>query len=222
DKRFDEAAKALDRPMTVYEFYRIVAPVVAAIKCGHTGVRVNPDLAKGNVMLPLVVRVLDGKVYVLKDLSGGKNSLAGQELRAVNGVARVKIVQTMLAAASGDGDVQTSRMRNIDGANFSTNLIDLLGLHSPYTVTLWDPKQSREHTVVLEGIEASKLREQRPKDSATLTFFDDGMIADLKIHRFGGKANDKNLDAYIREAFGQIDQKKRRTLILDLRDNACR
>src|SRR5262249_21827622 len=150
DKRFDEAAKALDRPMTVHEFYRIVAPVVAAIKCGHTGARVNPDLAEGNVMLPLVVRVLDGKVDVVQDLSGGKNSLAGQELRAVNGVARAKIVQTMLAAASGDGDVQTSRMRNIDGANFSTNLIDLLGLHSPYTVTLWDPKQSREHTVVLE------------------------------------------------------------------------
>jgi hypothetical protein len=51
DKRFEEAEKALDRPMTVYEFYRIVAPVVAAIKCGHTGVRVNPDLAKGSLML---------------------------------------------------------------------------------------------------------------------------------------------------------------------------
>src|SRR5215469_13134075 len=99
DRRFDQAEKALDHPMSVYEFYRIVAPVVAAIKCGHTGVRVPPDLTKGNVMLPLVVRVLDGKVYVLKDLSGGKNTLAGQELRAVNGVARAKIVQTMLAAA---------------------------------------------------------------------------------------------------------------------------
>src|SRR5262249_23051461 len=140
-------------------------------------------------------------------------------LRAVNGVARAKIVQTMLAAAPGDGDVQTSRMRNIDGANFSANLIDLLGLHGPYTVTLWDPKQDREHTVILEGIEASKLREQRPKDSATLTFFDDSMIADLKINQFGGKANDKNLDAYIREAFSQIDKKKSRALILDLRDN---
>jgi len=38
-------------------------------------------------------------------------------------------------------------MRNTDGANFSTNLIDLFGLQSPYTVTLWDAKQNREHTV---------------------------------------------------------------------------
>src|SRR2546421_9622452 len=38
DRLFDQAAKALDRPMTCVEFYRVVAPVVAAIKCGHTGV----------------------------------------------------------------------------------------------------------------------------------------------------------------------------------------
>src|SRR5262249_41622227 len=37
DQRFDEAEKALDHPMNVYEFYRVVAPGVAALKCGHTG-----------------------------------------------------------------------------------------------------------------------------------------------------------------------------------------
>src|SRR5262249_49789992 len=88
-----------------------------------------------------------------------------------------------------------------------------------YTVTLWDARQNREHTVILEGIEASKLREQRPKESATLTFFDDSTIADLKINRFGGKADNKNLDAYIPGAFSQIDKKKSPAPILDLRDN---
>ena len=98
DRRFDQAEKALDHPMSVYEFYRIVAPVVAAIKCGHTGVRVPPDLTKGKPRLPLVVRVLDGKIYVLRDLSSDQGALAGQEIRAVNGLAADKIVQTMLTA----------------------------------------------------------------------------------------------------------------------------
>ena len=59
DKRFDRAERALDRPMNVYEFYRVVAPAVAGLKCGHTAVRVNPDLDKGRRVFPLLVRVLE-------------------------------------------------------------------------------------------------------------------------------------------------------------------
>src|SRR4051794_20085454 len=36
DKQFDEAEKKLDHPMDVYGFFRILAPMVARIECGHT------------------------------------------------------------------------------------------------------------------------------------------------------------------------------------------
>ena len=219
DRRFDQAEKALDHPMNVYEFYRIVAPVVAAIKCGHTGVRVSPDLTKGKPRLPLVVRVLDGKIYVLRDLSNDQGALAGQEIRAVNGLAADKIVQTMLTAMPADGDVQTARLRRIGGSNFATGLIDLLGLESPYTITFWDAKQGREHVVRLEGIDAAKLEERRPKESATLTFLDDGKIADLKINRFGGTADKKELKVFLRESFTELARRKSTAILLDLRDN---
>jgi ketosteroid isomerase-like protein len=39
---FDEAAKSLDKPMDALEFYRVLAPAVAAIKCGHTTSRPSP------------------------------------------------------------------------------------------------------------------------------------------------------------------------------------
>jgi C-terminal processing protease CtpA/Prc len=165
------------------------------------------------------VRALDGKLYVLRDLSGRQEILAGNEIRAINGVAAGKIVQTMLAATPGDGDVQTSRLRRIGGANFDRELINLLGLESPYTITLWDDKRGLERTVRLDGIEASKLREPRPRDSATLTFLDDGKIADLKINQFGGTANKKDLRVFFQECFSEIDKKKSAALILDLRDN---
>ena len=219
DQVFDRAEKALDRSMNVYEFYRVAAPAVAALKCGHTAVRVNPELGKGKPVLPLLVRVLDGKAYVLRDLSGKQDALTGQEIRSINSVAAGKIVQTMLNAMPGDGDVQTSRLRRIGGANFAAELINLLGLESPYTVTLWDAKQSRAHTVRLEGIEAARLQEPRLKESATLTFFDDGKIADLKINRFGGTANKKDLRVFFRDCFTEIHKKESRALILDLRDN---
>jgi hypothetical protein len=218
DQRFDEAGKALTRPMNVYEFYRVAAPAVAALKCGHTGVRVNPDLDKGKPVLPLAVRVLDGKLYILRDRSSAQGTLAGKEMRGINGVAADKILQWMLAAAPGDGDVKTSRLRRI-GANFARDLIDLLGLESPYTVTYRDARQARENTLTLDGVDAAKLQEPRPKDSATLTFLDDGKIADLKIYRFGGNANKKELGVFIRDSFAAIAEKKSNALILDLRDN---
>src|SRR5262249_33058675 len=124
DKRFDQAEQALDRPMNVYEFYRLVAPAVAALKCGHTGVRVNPDLAKGKPVFPLVVRVLGGKLYILRDLANAKGTLAGKEVRAINGVTAEKIIHVMLSAAPGDGDVETARVRRI-ASSFARDLIDL-------------------------------------------------------------------------------------------------
>jgi hypothetical protein len=204
--------------MDVYEFYRIVAPAVAALKCGHTGVRVNSDLDKAKPVLPLVVRVLEGKLYILRDLSNAKGPLAGKEVRAINGVTADKIIQSMLVATPGDGDVETSRVRRI-GANFASDLIDLLGLESPYTITYWDAKQGSENTIGLDGVDATKLQQQRPEDSAKLTFFDDGKIADLKINRFGGTANKKDLRVLFRESFAEIAKKKSTALILDLRDN---
>ncbi len=75
DGLFDSAEKSLIRPMSAVEFYRILAPVVAAIKCGHTGVGVPEEMQKAYstkaLLLPLQIRVLAGKVYILRDLSDG-------------------------------------------------------------------------------------------------------------------------------------------------------
>jgi hypothetical protein len=203
---------------------------VAAVKCGHTGVRVPPQVSQRKPRLPLLVRMLDGKVFVLRDLSR-EGTLAGKEVRSVNGVPADRIVKTMLAATPGDGDVQTSRLSRIGGLSFASNLVDLLGLESPYTVTLWDAKAERETTVRLDGLEESRLREagrtrfpqdQPPKGSAKLMFVDGGKVAVLKVYRFGGSADEagkKDLRAFFRESFAEIDKRKAGVLILDLRDN---
>jgi uncharacterized protein (TIGR03435 family) len=39
DQAFDRATKQLDRPMTAMDFFRVAAPVVARLKCGHTSLR---------------------------------------------------------------------------------------------------------------------------------------------------------------------------------------
>jgi hypothetical protein len=162
DRLFDQAEKSLTEPMSLLEFYRVLAPAVAAVKCGHTDVFVDRDVM--NIIrtktphLPIRARILQGKVYVLRDFSDGPASLAGKEIRSINGVPSAKIVETMLAAARGDGNIQTSRMLQSGDWEFSIRLITLLGLAAPYDVVVWDPKEKRETKVQVEGDTMARLR----------------------------------------------------------------
>jgi hypothetical protein len=233
DRIFNQAEKSLNKPMSMLAFYRILAPAVAAIKCGHTDVSLPSGFtyAGKNGVLPLEIRVLEGKPYVWRDLSGTPALLAGMEIRSINGVSASKLVEQMLAAASGDGDIQTNRMTRISGWRFSSQLLALAGLSGPYDVALWDSKEKRETKVHLESADLSRLKEtarakfpqdQRPKTAGEFTFLDDGMIALMKIHEFGGFVDaerKKPLEAFFQESFAAMNGKGTKTLILDLRNN---
>src|SRR6516162_1412606 len=101
DRIFDKAEKSLDHPMDFYEFYRVMAPAIAAIKCGHTGLGLSPEIQKEMELLPRLpfeVKVLDSKPYIFRDYAKG-GTLAGKEIQSINGVPAVRIVSTMLAAS---------------------------------------------------------------------------------------------------------------------------
>jgi hypothetical protein len=235
DGLFDLAEKSLIRPMNAVEFYRILAPVVAAIKCGHTGVSLPEEIQKAYstkaLLLPLQIRVIAGKVYILRDLSDGATNLAGREIRSINGVPAAKIVETMLATTPGDGDSQTCRISRMSGWALARRLPALSGLQSPYEVTVWDPNENREATVHLEGKELPRLEEsararfpqdERGKTAGEFKLMDDGKIAVMKINGFGGfvdTARKKSLKEFYRESFEAMNDRGTKSLILDLRNN---
>jgi hypothetical protein len=235
DRIFDQADKSLTRPMSVIAFYRVLAPVVAAVKCGHTGVSLPSGFTKNYTgkhgVLPLKVRVLEGKIYVWRDFSGTPASLAGTEIRSINGVSARETVDKMLAAASGDGDIQTVRMRRISGWTFSSQLLPLLGLSGPYNVVLWDPKEKRDVKVRLQGANVAQLQgmaqakypqDQPAKTAGEFKFIDGGTIAVMKIRGFGGFVDvqgKKTLKEFYQESFEAMKKKSTKTLVLDLRSN---
>src|ERR1051325_10894671 len=72
DRTFASAYRKLNKPMTDVEFWRLVAPVVAQIKCGHTFLflpqATQERIATKVPLLPLDVRVLDGRAWIYRDL----------------------------------------------------------------------------------------------------------------------------------------------------------
>ena len=137
----------------------------------------------------------------------------------------------MLAITPGDGDSQTCRISRMNGWTLARRLPALLGLQSPFEVTVWDAKENREATVHLEGKELPRLQEiararfpkdQRDKTAGEFTLKDEGKIAVMKINGFGGFVDarrKKSLREFYRESFEAMNKSGTKSLILDLRNN---
>src|ERR1035438_7827197 len=94
DRIFDETENSLNHPMDFYEFYRVMALPIAAIKCGHTDVDLSPDVRKETERLPWLpfdVKVLDSRAYIFRDYAKG-GILAGKEIQSINGVPAARII----------------------------------------------------------------------------------------------------------------------------------
>jgi hypothetical protein len=227
DRIFDEAEKSLNHPMDFYEFYRVMALPIAAIKCGHTDVSLSPEMREEierQPGLPFEVKVLESGAYVFRDYAKG-GCLCGKEIQSINGVPIARIISTMLAAESQDGDILTSRRRVI-GQHFGLNLILLLGLRAPYGVVMAGCGSNQSEKLQLAGLNHEELlqaskklypKDQENKDVKDLMFLDDGKIAHLTYSEFGGDIDGG--EAFMKRSFEAIQSKGSRALILDLRDN---
>ena len=146
DRLFAHARSQLNNRMTAVEFYRLLAPVIAQIRCGHTILRPAPtlegELFGGDKIFPFGVRIRSGKVHIFDDFATPNKSLAGAEVLSINGVSTSKILAVMLAATSGDGNIVTGKANLIGRgrgggffrALFSPMLFAVLGLKEPFTV----------------------------------------------------------------------------------------
>lgn len=236
DRLFAEADRSLDRPLDVFEFYRVMAPLVAAIRCGHTNIQLPDFFVKEQdsprvKSFPALVKIIDGRIYIRRDLSDKNSGLGGKEIIAVNNVPAAQIISAMLGATGGDGDIQTSRVERIAGWNFIKRLMPLTGLQPPFDLTVSGAAGGRQERVRLEGIDIPTLgrnwetwfpQDRRPPASAGLEFVDGGRIARLTVREFGGFVDDRQqlgLAEFYQDAFRRIAAAGTETLILDLRDN---
>jgi hypothetical protein len=160
DAAFRIARARLDRPMYAAEFYRVVAPMIAEIKNGHTQLQWPKDLREKTLatepVLPLGVRMLgDDRVYVLRDFRSGQHDFAGFELMSVNGHSAKWITSKMGNSLSEDGDIPTSRRRDSSGLAFVENLALLLDIRSPFSIEV--KKGRHRKSVKVSGILESDL-----------------------------------------------------------------
>jgi hypothetical protein len=236
DRAFLETEKSLNRPLDVFEFYRILTPLIAAIRCGHTNIQLPDFFVKEQdssrvKSFPALVKIINGKIYIWRDLGDKHSGLGGKEILSINKVAAPQIVSTMLAATGGDGNIPTSRIERNEGWNFIKKLMPLTGLQPPFELIVSDPNNGRLEQVRLDGVDIPTLglnweawfpRDRRPSRSGDLEFIDGCSIAIMTVREFGGFVDDgqsRGLEEFYQDAFQRITDKNTKILILDLRDN---
>ncbi|WP_461789012.1 S41 family peptidase [Pedobacter sp.] len=114
DGKFDSLKKAINEPLTTVQFYQKLAPVVAAIRCGHTALRIpstNPldkleKEAIKNKIYPLrqfSYAVADDKLIVINNKSKNKSIKTGTEILEIDGKPVRDIFNTVSTGFSYDG-----------------------------------------------------------------------------------------------------------------------
>ncbi len=215
DRMFEQAAGQLNRPMEAIAFQRILAPVVAALRCGHTTVLPSAALRaelEQALLMPLEVKLVGGRVFIWRG-AGSDNSLAGREIVSINGVTIDTIVARLTAAAPGDGFIATARAQRV-ARRFSEELYAQFGMQGRFTVGLHGAVPT---TIILTGQRLAPAN--RPKRFTQLSMLDDGRIAHLQVFRFSDEDEDDEGAVTLRKAFEQMAASGTQTLLLDLRDN---
>jgi len=233
DALFERASACLRRPMTSLELYRLLAPVVAQVKCGHT--RLEPSNAEYDEertvvpLLPLYVRVLGGQAYGFRDYANPDHHLAGAEILAINGVSIRRILSSMTAATSRDGNVLSSASWRISGRAFPGLLHALMGIDSPFRIDYRDPATRKSNMARMTGIRRSEWdrasgvypQDFRRLPAADLRFLDDGRIAVMTIRIWSGYVDQQrtSLPAFFQKSFDQLESHATKVLIIDVRGN---
>ncbi len=144
-RQMEAVFQKTNQPMTVREFYRLLLPVIASIGHGHTTLE-RPNAGKGYYLrrlarlqtyFPAEMRVIEGRLFVLTDLSGDCSLPAGSEILALNGQPFEELYPRLSELLSTEGDNRTFRDHQLGRGWRLHDLLDLeQGPRARHEITL--------------------------------------------------------------------------------------
>jgi hypothetical protein len=214
--------------MEEHEFYRIIAPIITALNCGHTYMHVSDGLRQAmdeqGRFLPLVVKVIQNRVYVYKSLNLPAVS-DGTEIISINGRPVRDIISVFLHNIPSDG-ANTSMKYFMMNKWF--NIYYIIFIESPKTYKIiYMPMNgvNKQEAVLIPLVgeqyknkmdEIFKGQDNEYYDGA---FKKDYAVLNINSFNFYDTYNTKKFWEFLGAFFADIREKKIEHLILDLRDN---
>lgn len=237
DQFFKNLEAKLDEPLTAIEFYRSLAPLLALIRNGHTGL-VPPASFLSKIrnewpLFPFDVYWDQGKLYVYKNMSDQEDIPQASIIQKINGEDAADVFQQLSENLTRDGYNTTAL---VDKANnsFIVLYLYLKGVFATYDIVVELPDgTSKEYTV--QGIKLEDLKKIRSErygpapesfwtsDQPALEFKIEEDIATMRIRsfdrKFVKKQKKQKFKKFYKKSFQQLVASGSKNLIIDLRDN---
>ncbi len=111
----DSTYAELNKEMDVLEFYKILSPIISKIGCGHTAVGL-PDREENYIksFLPVKLKFLDEKAYIIENFSDSTQLELGQEVVAINGKPISELIKKLFNYIETDGFSKNNKFFHLD------------------------------------------------------------------------------------------------------------
>lgn len=223
---FDSTSRLISSEMTDLDFYRILAPLIAKVNCGHTRIYNSLDYRKyqkeKNKYFPLELFLKDGKVYTLKNY-GDEKIKSGYEVVSINGKNIQDILTKIYQAQYSDGNIRSFQRYKIQH-NFYWLYEVFVEESKDFEVKL---KTNDKDTLVtfggLDYYDIYKRKKSAYKNELLdLTLDKSAKIATLRINSFSNKdfrREKLRFSSFLKNTFKTLRKKRMKYLIIDLRGN---
>ena len=220
EKKLEETKEHLTEEMDVFDYYKIINPLVTDLNDGHTALRF-PVTAYREIesqLFPVSVKVSDQdlSVTVKSDYSvAGESIPKNAEITSINGIPTQEILREMLRYISGERVFyKQSRL-----SEYFAPLLYVLYRSDAYTINY--TFKGTSESVKLEGLSYDEFYKRRNgnNDSAAKGPYSLELIDSVAIMDFRSFTDLKSFKEFLRTTFTTIKDQGISNLILDLREN---
>lgn len=227
DKEFKNVREQIGEVITIKQFYNLIAPIITMVRCGHTfGIVSLVDDSRG--LLPLDVRILHDKLFVLRNLSNNPALPVGSELLTINGMSATDLIDNFRNKQNADGYGVNFKDRIIE-RDFRWKFATFINQPDSFNIEFKDYKTAEQKRLTIAAFSNDsafqRLRQLNLPNEKPLDFSVDtkSNIAVLKLGSFMTKnikkQSGQNLRKTIKRSFKKLDNLKVDNLIIDLRGN---
>lgn len=244
-KKVDSIAALASRPLPFYDYYGLLARLIADIRCAHTFIVPNRDINKyisEIKSLPLQVLIIGEQLFV--GLSGTTDTIfrPGMEITAINGRPVKHLLDQMYRQTWADGYILSSKKTMLSGDGFSFFYYALVARPDTFIMSIKDlngkPMVRRLASVPVTTYHPYYLKnpvnqallalhmERNKKDQSQpwrVEFPGKPGVAIIRIKGFGGGNNGKEaaakMKAFMDTTMIALQENKITDLVIDVRDN---
>lgn len=244
--KMDSIAGLLHQNMPFYDYYHLIAFLIAEIRCAHTNAMPVRELENWYVntakTFPYALQLIDNRFFVVLNGTQDEQIKVGDELLSINGKTMQEIKNHIVRYLWGDGYNQTAKNLSLTEIYFPLMYYMLFDTPEMFDLKLKNEKgeifqvktpaqtwKVSSKNFTKNPVNKSLLRIYKPKNKKDrkkgwrLEFLDEPQTAYLKITGFGGgkdetEARQKMRD-FLNKCMTKLQSKKTENLIIDLRYN---